>query len=104
MPRLSLSDVRKHPAFVELVKKRHKLRVRMIGVMLLVFMSYMVSWAYIPQFINTRLPANSSVTVGIWFTVLVVLVAIILSAYYAMVAGKSLDKLNAQLLKDVNHD
>ncbi|MFT6951479.1 MAG: uncharacterized membrane protein (DUF485 family) [Paraglaciecola sp.] len=104
MSRLSLSEIRKHPAFIELLKKRHKLRVNMIGVMLLVFMNYMVSWAFFPQFINARFPDNSSVTVGIWFTVVVVLVAIILSAYYAMVAGKPLDKLNAQLLKDVGHD
>ena len=76
----------------------------MIGLMLFVFFSYLLSWAFIPQFVNLRLPENGSVTIGIWFTVLVVLVAISLSAYYAIFAGKQLDELNEQLLKETGND
>jgi len=76
----------------------------MISMMMLVFLGYLISWAFFPQFVNLRLPADSSVTVGIWFTVVVVLVAIILSAYYSMIAGKQLDILNEKLIKDIRHD
>ncbi|QHJ11567.1 Inner membrane protein YjcH [Paraglaciecola mesophila] len=104
MSKMSLVDISKHPRFIELVKKRQQLRVTMIGLMLTVFMSYLVAWAYFPEWVNTRLPSDSSVTIGIWFSVFVVLVAIFLSAYYAVVAGKTLDGLNAQLIKEVEHD
>ncbi|AEE24412.1 MAG: DUF485 domain-containing protein [Alteromonadaceae bacterium] len=104
MSQMSLADISKHPRFIELVKKRHQLRVTMIGLMLTVFMSYLVAWAYFPGLVNTRLPSDSSVTIGIWFSVFVVLVAIFLSAYYAVVAGKSLDALNAQLIKEIEQD
>jgi uncharacterized membrane protein (DUF485 family) len=104
MSPLSLSDISKHPAFIELVRKRFKLRVTMIGLMMLVFITYLISWAYFPQLVNLRLPADSSISIGIWFTVVVVIVAIVLSAYYSIFAGKELDELNKKLLKEVGHD
>ncbi len=76
----------------------------MIGLMMLVISAYTMCWAYFPSFVNLRLPADSSVTVGIWFTVLVVIVAITLSAYYAVFAAKQLDELNDQLRMEVGHD
>lgn len=104
MSPLSFSEIRKHPAFIQLVEKRYKLRFAMIGLMMLVFLTYLITWAYFPQIANMRLPADSSISVGIWFTVLVVAVAIALSAYYSIIAGKQLDELNEQLLKEVGHD
>ncbi|SEK88882.1 Uncharacterized membrane protein, DUF485 family [Colwellia chukchiensis] len=104
MSALSLSEIRERPAFKELVQKRRKMRVTMISMMMLVFIGYLFAWAFLPEFVNLRLPADSSVTIGIWITVVVVLVAILLSAYYAMIAGKQLDLLNEKLIKDIHHD
>lgn len=99
-----LEEISQLPAFIELVKKRQKLRFMMIGLMMLVFLSYLIAWAYFPEFVNLRLPSDSHVTVGIWFTVLVVVSAIGLSAYYSSVGGKSLDELNEKLLQDIRND
>jgi uncharacterized membrane protein (DUF485 family) len=104
MSALSLSEIRKRPAFIELVQKRHRLRITMVSTMMFVFLAYLISWAFFPEFVNLRVPSDSSVTVGIWFTVIVVLVAILLSAYYSMIAGKQLDALNEKLLEDIHND
>jgi len=104
MPPLDQSAVKQHPAFIELVRKRRRLRLVITGLMLLVFLGYLISWAYFPQLVNLRYPTGSAVSLGIWFTVIVVLAAIILSAYYSIIAGRKFDELNDQLISDVHHD
>tara|TARA_R110000851_G_scaffold333529_1_gene514799 strand:- start:8595 stop:8918 length:324 start_codon:yes stop_codon:yes gene_type:complete len=104
MSTVNLSDVSKLPAFKELVRQRQKLRFTMIGLMMLVFISYLILWAYFPALANVRIPADSPVTLNIWFTALVVVVAIGLSAYYSMVGSKKLDEYNKKLIQDINDE
>ncbi len=99
-----LIDISKQPEFQRLAHKRRQLRVIMTGLMLFVFGAYTICWAYFPSVLNLQVPTNSAVTVGIWFTVVVVVLAILLSAYYALIAGNQLDELNNQLRELVAHD
>ncbi|NIB43496.1 DUF485 domain-containing protein [Pseudomaricurvus alkylphenolicus] len=86
------------PDFHVLSRERHKSRVFMAGAMILVLAFYLICWAYFPALINARIPAQSSVSLGVWFTVAVVLISIGLSGYYTLVVGRRHDQLNQKLL------
>ncbi len=74
----------------------------MVALMLLVFVSTQLIWALFPEVIGLRLPANSPVSLGVWFTVLTVLCAIALSGVYSLILTKPLDALNEQLIREIN--
>ncbi|NIB40673.1 DUF485 domain-containing protein [Pseudomaricurvus alkylphenolicus] len=104
MPSSFIEQMRNSPGFVALSRKRRESRIAMVGLMMLVFLTYLTCWAFIPGVINARVPEDSPVSIGIWFTVAVVVLSIILSGYYTLVIGKKMDRLNQQLLKEVDHD
>ncbi|MBR9911966.1 MAG: DUF485 domain-containing protein [Gammaproteobacteria bacterium] len=90
--------------FIELYQKRRRARTLMVVLMMLVFLTTQLIWAFFPDIIGVRIPADSSVSLGVWFTVLVVLTAIGLSGYYSLVMGREQDKLNEKLMREINHE
>lgn len=94
-----IRDIGRDPLFLELSRKRRKAKIIMVSIMMLVFLTTQIIWAFFPAFVSMRIPSGSSVSLAVWFTVIVVLTAIILSGYYSLVMGKQLDKLNEDLLR-----
>tara|TARA_B100000446_G_scaffold74809_2_gene70653 strand:+ start:49461 stop:49697 length:237 start_codon:yes stop_codon:yes gene_type:complete len=76
----------------------------MVILMMGVFLPTQIIWAFFPEVIGIRFPAGGAVSLGVWFTVLVVVTAIILSGYYSLVMGKRLDALNEKLMREIEHE
>ena len=99
-----LKELGSNSLFLELSSKRRKARIAMVAIIMLVFMTTQVIWAFFPEIVGMRVPGTSSVSLGIWFTVFVVLSAIGLSGYYSLVLGKQLDELNEKLMREIGHE
>lgn len=99
-----LKELGSNPLFLELSSKRRKARIAMVIALMLVFLTTQLIWAFFPEIVGMRVPGTSSVSLGIWFTVLVVLSAICLSGYYSLVLGKQFDELNEKLMREIGHE
>lgn len=93
-----------NPHFVLLTKKRFKIKVIMVTLTMLVFLIIQSLWAFYPEIVNLRVPDNSSISLAIWLTVVMIFTAISLAAYYTLVSGKQLDELSEKLIRDLNHE
>lgn len=97
----AVEDVLSTPLFHELIRRRRRLRVGSLSIMLLIFGLSQVIWALYPELANRAVPRDGGVTLAIWLTVAVVLSAIALSGYYAVVAGRALDRLSERLIRQI---
>lgn len=93
-----------HPGLLELAYIRRRYRIKMAGTVLAAFLVYLISWAFMPDIINTRFPERGSVSLGIWLTLAVIILGISLSGYYAMVIGEKLDRISKKLLDEVRDE
>ena len=71
---------------------------------MLMFLFTHICWAFFPDFVSWRMPDDSNISLGVWFTVATVLTAILLSACYSLVLGKHLDAENQQLIEELSHE
>lgn len=99
-----IQSVKKRPLYSALVSKRKKIRRVMMTIMMLVFFTVQLLWAFFPNVVNTLVPGNTSFSLAIWFTVFIVIIAILLSWVYALVLGPKLDRMNDELQKEVFGD
>jgi uncharacterized membrane protein (DUF485 family) len=104
MNKLEVERFLNNPSFVLLTKTRKKIKMAMVILTMLVFLTIQILWAFYPEIVNVRVPTNGATSLAIWLTVLMVVAAIFLSGYYALVAGKKLDALNKQLLSVLKHE
>lgn len=89
------------PLYRELLRRRRRMRIALSGIMFAGFGLYLGIWAWWPGVMNTFLPAGSAVSVGIWATVLVVVLASVLSGYYVLRASPRTDRLSERLLEEL---
>lgn len=99
-----ITQITNNQLFLLLARKRKQAKIIMVALTMLIFLSIHICWAFIPAFVNLRVPEGSAVSLGVWFTVAMILTAIVLSGYYSLVSGKKLDALNRQLIKELNHE
>lgn len=96
-----VSKILNNPKFKLLVKKRKTIRFVMVFITLFIVLGFFLTWAFAPDFVSNRYPANSAVTVGTWMAISLVTLIVLISALYAVFFGNKLDKLNDELLKEL---
>ncbi len=102
-----LLELGRSAQFIKLLKLRRRAKIMMLSLMMVVFVTSQILWAFFPEIVNQRIPEGSNVSLAVWLTVLVVLSAIGLSGYYSLVTGKQLDKLNDERVRnfrETHHD
>lgn len=99
-----IQSVKKRPLYNELISKRKKIRRVMMTIMMLIFFTVQLLWAFFPNVVNTSVPGDTSFSLAIWFTVFIVVIAILLSWVYALVLGPKTDRMNDELQKEVFGD
>ncbi|MEO0974566.1 MAG: DUF485 domain-containing protein [Pseudomonadota bacterium] len=91
-----LAAVRQHPRFLELVRKRRALSVRLTLTMLAIYFGFVLVVAFAPGLFATRL-GGSVITLGIPVGLAVIISAFVLTGLYVSQANAEFDRLTREL-------
>jgi uncharacterized membrane protein (DUF485 family) len=98
----SYATIRRNPKFAELTQQRNKLARTLTVVMLVIYFGFILLVAFAPGFLGTPIGQGSVTTVGIPLGVLVIVSAFALTGIYVAKANSSFDRLNDELLREVD--
>ena len=73
----------------------------MVVITLFIVLGFFLTWAFAPDFVSARFPADSYITVGTWLAMSLVVSIVFISILYAVFFGRKLDKLNDELLEEL---
>jgi uncharacterized membrane protein (DUF485 family) len=92
------------PELACLCRKRLRVVSYLSAAMFLVYAVYFLAIAFLPDLMGSKLTANGTVTIYIWFTVFIILFSVITSAYYAWWANKYFDPFKQKLLQELGNE
>ncbi|AYF88051.1 DUF485 domain-containing protein [Pseudomonas sp. JS3066] len=93
--------IQENPRFQELVSKRERFAWILSAIMLGLYLAFILLIAFEPQLLGTRISTDSPVTWGIPIGVGLILSAFVLTGIYVRRANGEFDRLNAEILKEV---
>lgn len=88
--------------FRELVEKRQRFAFILSGIMLIIYVGFILLIAFAPGWLGTPLHAGTSVTRGIPVGIGVIVISFILTGVYVWRANSEFDRLNAAVIREVN--
>ena len=94
--------VESNPKFRELVAVRGRFAIALTIAMLVIYFGFILLVAFAPGFLGTPLGQGSVTTIGIPLGILVIVSAFVLTGIYVAKANSSFDRLNADLLREVD--
>lgn len=97
----TVTTIRNHPKYQELVKKRTRFSWIMAIIMLLIYYSFIMTIAFAPGFLGTPISEDAVTTVGIPIGIGVIISAFILTGIYVVRANTKFDRLNAEIKEEV---
>ena len=93
--------IQENPRFQELVSKRERFAWILSAIMLGLYLAFILLIAFEPQLLGTRINPDSPVTWGIPLGVGLILSAFVLTGIYVRRANGEFDRLNQEILKEV---
>ena len=90
-----------NPRFKELVAKRERFAGLLSVIMLGLYAAFILLIAFEPHLLGTKISADSSVTWGIPLGVGIIVTAFVLTGVYVRRANGEFDRLNQEILKEV---
>ncbi|MBD2836104.1 DUF485 domain-containing protein [Pseudomonas sp. JM0905a] len=93
--------IQENPRFQELVSKRERFAWILSAIMLGLYLAFILLIAFEPQLLGTRINPDSPVTWGIPIGVGLILSAFVLTGVYVRRANGEFDRLNQEILKEV---
>jgi len=93
--------IQENPRFQELVSKRERFAWILSAIMLGLYLAFILLIAFEPQVLGTRINPDSPVTWGIPLGVGLILSAFVLTGVYVRRANGEFDRLNQEILKEV---
>src|SRR5690606_6464610 len=96
-----VAEVLKHPKYQELVRRRTRVSMGFFGVTLLIYASFILTMAYLPEVFAQPLGGNWTMSVGLFVGLLVVCSAVLLIALYTYFSNKVFDPLLDAIMRDV---
>ena len=96
-----VEQVLKHPKYVELVRKRTKVSMLFFGLTLVIYSSFILTMAYLPEVFAEPLGPNWTMSVGLVVGLLVACSAVAMIAVYVYLSNKVFDPLLAEIVRDV---
>lgn len=96
-----VQEVMNHPKYQELVKRRTKVSMGFFIATLIIYSSFILTMAYLPDVFAAPLGDGWTMSVGLFIGLLVVCSAVILIALYTYYSNKVFDPLLEQVLEDV---
>ncbi|CEA06333.1 membrane protein PaaW [Pseudomonas saudimassiliensis] len=96
-----VAEVLKHPKYQELVRRRTRVSMGFFGITLLIYASFILTMAYLPEVFAQPLGGNWTMSVGLFVGLLVVCSAVLLIALYTYFSNKVFDPLLEAIMRDV---
>ncbi len=93
--------IEQNPRFRELVARRERFAWLLSAIMLGLYFAYILIIAFVPQILGTKISADSVVTLGMPVGVGLILLAFALTGIYTYRANGEFDRLNQELLDEV---
>ncbi len=93
--------IQENPRFQELVSKRERFAWILSAIMLGLYLAFILLIAFEPQVLGTRINPESPITWGIPLGVGLILSAFVLTGIYVRRANGEFDRLNQEILKEV---
>jgi uncharacterized membrane protein (DUF485 family) len=93
--------IEKNPRFHELVSKRERFAWTLSAIMLGLYLAFILTIAFAPHLLGTRISPESSITWGIPIGVGMILSAFVLTGIYVYRANGEFDDLNQVILDEV---
>ncbi|MEA3370682.1 MAG: DUF485 domain-containing protein [Campylobacterota bacterium] len=95
-------EIIKHdPNYIELLKKRKSLTMKLSAAMLIVYFSFILTIAYNPALLGTPVSENSVISIGIPIGISVIIFAFVLTGIYTYRANREFDELSAKIKEKV---
>jgi uncharacterized membrane protein (DUF485 family) len=91
-----IARIQRDPNYIELVSERKSFGWTLAIIMLVIYYGYIALVAFFPSFIAIK--ATSSITVGLYLGVAIILSAIVLTGIYVMRANSRYDDLTAAII------
>ena len=96
-----VEQVLKHPKYVELVRTRTRVSMIFFGLTLVIYSSFILTMAYLPEVFARPLGPNWTMSVGLLVGLLVACSAVVMIAVYVYLSNKVFDPLLADIVRDV---
>ena len=93
--------IEQSPHFKELVAKRERFAWILSAIMLALYVGFILLIAFVPDWLGTRISADSPITWGIPVGVGLILSAFVLTGIYVRRANNEFDGLNQVILEEV---
>lgn len=92
--------VSKNPKFHQLVEKRSRLAWRLSSIILVMYFSFILLIAFVPEFLGTPINENSLITIGIPIGVFIIFISFILTGIYVKKANSEFDQINQEIIEE----
>lgn len=93
--------IEENPRFKELVQKRSRFAWILSVITLALYVSFIFLIAFDPQWLGTPLTAETTITRGIPIGVGLIVISFILTGIYVVRANGEFDRLNNEILREV---
>ena len=96
--------IKRDPNYIELLKRRKSLTLKLTAAMLIVYFSFILTIAYEPSLLATPVSEGSVTTIGIPVGIFVILFAFALTGIYTYKANREFDDLTKKIkdrVKDI---
>ena len=88
------------PALRKLIRKRLVMTSILSAVMLLISAVYFIAIAYFPEWMGSTLHPQTTISIGIWFSVFCVVFSVLISAFYIWWANNFYDEEMQRLMQE----
>lgn len=93
-------NMRNHPQFKELVRRRSRFAWTLAIVVLVLFYGFVLTVAFNPTALGQPIAAGSKFTVGVVLELFLFILFWVLTAFYVRRANTEFDALNQQIIRD----
>jgi uncharacterized membrane protein (DUF485 family) len=93
--------IHKNPKFTQLVKKRSRFAWTLSITILLIYYTFILLIAFSPETLGTPLFEGGVTTIGIPVGIAIIVAAFVLTGLYVRRANKEFDKLNSEIVREV---
>ncbi len=93
-------QVKNNPKFHQLVSKRARLAWGLSSIILLMYFSFILLIAFLPEFLGQPISATSLITMGIPVGLFIIVTSFLLTGIYISKANKEYDQITQQIIDE----
>lgn len=99
---IDIEQIKNHPSFKEMERKKSRLGISFTIATLIMYFSYIIMIGVNPELFGTPVSASSVTTWGIYWGIFVILFSIIITAVYVYKANGEFDDLTKKMIDELN--